>query len=682
MENALRHERSLYLLQHKSNPVDWLPWGDEAHRRAKQEDKPILLSVGYAACHWCHVMAEESFSDPHTASLMNALFVNVKVDREERPDVDAFCIRALQSMGKRPGWPLTLFLTPDGKPFWGGTYFPREERDGLPAFTMVLQKIGELYRTDRDTVQARADSFIASFADGASDSVAAGEITNRQIITAAEDLLGNLDLQLGGIKGVPKFPYPPLLRFLWNTGHRTGRKDFQGAVVTTLDRILDGGIYDQLGGGFARYAVDSKWLVPHFEKMLYDNAQLVGLLTELWRQTRLASYEHALRETIEWLLHEMTLPGGGFASSLGAVSEGGEGRFYLWEEVEIDRVLGPDATLFKRSYDVTPEGNFEGRNVVNRASAPAVLAHGEEETLKRCRAKLFERRNARPRPQRDEKVLADWNGLAISALVKAGLVFDESAWVERAEEAFDFVARHMTVNGDLYHAWYQGDLQSVKILDDYAQMARGALSLYEATADHAYLEQCERWVDTCMAVFADRESGALSFSADGSLAARFVDGRDSATPSGNGTMCEVLARLYHLTGSERYRDRCEQILRALSPRIREDGFQLATVFEAAQCLKLATQVVIVGERSDATTRALTRVAYEHAAPDAIVMVLRPGAAVPAMAAAKQAAAATPTAYVCAGTSCYLPSSDPASLKAVLASCTMTQQKNLLISIIL
>ena len=667
MENALRHERSPYLLQHKSNPVDWLPWGDEARRRAQEQDKPILLSIGYAACHWCHVMAAESFSDVQTAALMNALFVNVKVDREQRPDVDAFCIQALQSMGKRPGWPLTMFLTPDGKPFWGGTYFPREERDGLPAFMTVLQKIGELYRSDHDTVRARADSFVASFADPSRASGARGELTNEVIIAAADDLLSKLDLRLGGIRGKPKFAYLPLLRFLWNTGHRTGRKDFRDAVVVTLDRILEGGIYDQLGGGVARYAVDESWVIPHFEKMLYDNAQLVGLLADVWRETRHSRFEHATRETVEWLLREMTLPGGGFASSLGAVSEGGEGRYYLWEEAEIDRLFGRDAALFKRFFGVTPQGNFEGCNVLNRALA-AVPTPLEAEKLTGCRAKLLDARNERPRPQRDDKVLADWNGLAISAFAKAGLIFDESAWVRRAREAFDFVARQMTVDGHLYHIWYEGDLQSVRILDDYAQMARGALALYEATAEQRYLEQCERWVEGCMAVFADCDSGALTFSADASLPARLIEGRDTATPSGNGTMCEVLARLYHLTGGEHYRDRCEQILRGFAWRAGKDGFQLATLMEAAQCCRSTTQVVIVGDRGHAMTRALSRVAYEQAAPDAIVVVLQPDAAVPAAIAAKRTARAAPTAYVCVGVTCLSPSSDPASLEASLSSC--------------
>ena len=665
MENALRHERSPYLLQHKSNPVDWLPWGDEARRRAQDQDKPILLSIGYAACHWCHVMATESFSDSETAALMNALFVNVKVDREQRPDVDAFCIQALQSMGKRPGWPLTMFLTPDGKPFWGGTYFPREERDGLPAFMSVLRKIGELYRSDRDTVQARADSFIASFAEPARASGARGELTNELIIATADDLLSKLDLQLGGLRGKPKFAYPPLLRFLWNTGHRTGRKDLQAAVAFTLDRILDGGIYDQLGGGVARYAVDESWLIPHFEKMLYDNAQLVGLLADLWRETRHARYERAARETVEWLLREMTLPGGGFASSLSAVSEGGEGRYYLWQEAEIDRLLGPDSALFKRFYDVSAQGNFEGRNVLNRVSR-AVPTALEEEKLTGCRATLLDARSKRPPPQRDDMVLADWNGLAISAFAKAGLIFDESAWVMRAQEAFDFVTRHLTVDGELYHIWYEGDLQSVRILDDYAQMARGALALYEATAEQPYLEQCERWVAGCMAVFLDRDSGALAFSADASIPARLIEGRDTVTPSGNGTMCEVLARLYHLTGSEHYRERCEQILGGFAARAREDGFQLATLMEAAQGCRSTMQVVIIGEREHATTHALSRVAYEQAAPDAIVVVLQPGAAVPGAAAAKQAARAAPTAYVCIGATCLAPSSDPASLEATLS----------------
>ncbi len=650
--NILGREKSPYLRQHASNPVHWLPWGEEAFRRAREEGKPVLLSIGYAACHWCHVMARESFSDADTASLMNKHFVNIKVDREERPDVDAIYLRALQAMGKRAGWPLTMFLTPTGRPFWGGTYFPPEQRDGQPGFRDVLERVSETYQGNPARAEARAAEVID---DIVRTREAAGKEPGLKPATEiADELLRNIDKENGGLRGTPKFPYPALLRFMWNEGCRARRKDLQDATELTLGCMIRGGIFDHVGGGFARYAIDAKWLLPHFEKMLYDNALLIHLLTDVWRGSRLSLYRDAVQRTVSWLLREMTLAGGAFACSLDAESGGEEGGFYVWSEREIDDLLGADAGLFKQVYGVTREGNFDHRNVLNRLG-PANSRDTDEALLARARAVLFQARSRRCAPRRDEKVLADWNGLAIVALAEAATVFNEPSWLESATAAFEFVCRNMIKDGDLHHSWCDGELSAASTLDDYADMAWAALSLYEATGRCDCLERCTKWVEHCTTHFSDVRSGAYYFTPEGSgsLVARIRDGNDAATPSGNGVMAHVLASLYYLTGEDRYRCRAQATIHAFAPDVERDSYGLATLLDASRFLASAVQVVIVGEPRDETTRALFETARRHPGPDNVVMLVRPGAALPPQhpAAGKLAAAQRPSAYICAGTTC-------------------------------
>src|SRR5215469_16618058 len=450
--NRLAAETSPYLLQHKHNPVDWWPWGTEALAEAQRSNKPILLSVGYAACHWCHVMAHESFEDEPTAQVMNEHFVNIKVDREERPDIDQIYMAALHHLGEHGGWPLTMFLTPDGEPIWGGTYFPKTSRYGKPAFVDVLREIARLFREEPQKIEQNRAALMRELAATARDGVGA-TIGVEGLNSAARQLGGIIDPVNGGTRGAPKFPQGALFELLWRAGLRTGEARYFAAVEISLDHICEGGIYDHLGGGFSRYSVDERWLVPHFEKMLYDNAQLLELLAIAYRRTGNDLYRRRAYETVGWLTREMTTEEGAFAASLDADSEGEEGKFYVWSYDEIIRQLGvEDGEFFARHYDVTPSGNFEGHNILNRLKAPP-SSDAEETRLVALREKLLSVRALRVRPGLDDKVLADWNGLMIAALANAGSMFDEPRWLELASRAFKFVAHGMARGDRLGHSW-------------------------------------------------------------------------------------------------------------------------------------------------------------------------------------------------------------------------------------
>ena len=442
-ENRLAGATSPYLLQHKHNPVDWWMWGPQALEAAKRENKPILLSVGYAACHWCHVMAHESFEDEATARLMNELFVNIKVDREERPDIDQIYMNALHLLGEQGGWPLTMFLTPKAEPVWGGTYFPKESRYGRPAFGDILREVARMFREEPDKIEQNRAALLARLADRARP---AGKVTLglKELDGAAKQLGNAFDAVHGGLRGAPKFPQPSILEMLWRAGLRTGDAGFFETVEHSLERMSEGGIYDHLGGGFSRYSVDERWLVPHFEKMLYDNAQLLELLALAFARSGNALFRRRARETVEWLTREMTTKEGAFAASLDADSEGEEGKFYVWSKAEIVEVLGAeDGEFFAAHYDVSDEGNFEGHNILNRLNDGA-RSEDDEARLERLRGKLLAARAGRVRPGLDDKVLADWNGLMIASLVNAGIALDEPTWIAMARRAFDFIAGKMT----------------------------------------------------------------------------------------------------------------------------------------------------------------------------------------------------------------------------------------------
>ena len=668
MSNRLAAESSPYLLQHADNPVEWHAWGPDALGKAKTEQKPVLLSIGYAACHWCHVMAHESFENDAIAGAMNRLFVNIKVDREERPDLDAIYQNALHLLGQQGGWPLTMFLTPDGEPFWGGTYFPPEPRYGRPGFGQVLEKVAEVYRSNpkavQESVASLKEALTAQFTATAGDLLPIA--VNDQ---AADRLVAAFDGVHGGIGEAPKFPNPTILELMWRAFRRTKRAEFKNAVTLTLDRMCQGGIYDHLGGGFARYSTDARWLAPHFEKMLYDNAQLLDLLAWGWQDTRSTLYEARARETADWVLREMIAEGGGFAATFDADSEGEEGKFYVWSAAEIDAALGPDAALFKRVYDVTPAGNWEHKNILHRNHRDGGFPSPDEAKLAGLRAKLFALRAKRVPPGWDDKVLADWNGLMIAGLANAGATFGEPEWIAAAERAFRFVAETMGKDGRLKHAWRNGKLQHSATLDDYANMARAALALNEVTGEPAYLAQAEAWMATLDRHYWDAAGGGYFFTADDAeaLIIRTKSAHDNATPAGNSVAAMVNARLYYLTGKDAYRKRAEDIIRAFAGEVGKNFFPLSTLFNASELLQSAQQIVIVGRRGEPETDALLRVAFAAPAMNRVLSVVAPGEALPAShpAHGKGQAGGKATAYVCTGPTCSLPITAAEQLAAAL-----------------
>ncbi len=660
--NLLGNETSPYLLQHKDNPVHWQAWGEAALRQAKEEDKPILLSIGYAACHWCHVMAAESFADPAIAAVMNELFVNIKVDREERPDIDAIYMHALHMMGEQGGWPLTMFLTPEGEPFWGGTYFPPTARYGRPGFPQLLRAVAEAYRDKRDTIASN----VAALRKGLSQlgSPQPGEaITLELSDRIAERLAQEVDGVNGGIGDAPKFPQVPVLELLWRAGKR-GNLTATKAVLLTLDHICQGGIYDHLGGGFARYSVDARWLVPHFEKMLYDNALLIELLTSAWQERKNPLYAERVGETVAWLAREMRLPEGGFASSLDADSEHVEGKFYVWSEAEIDAALGARAARFKEFYDVGPGGNWEGHTILNRLAHPERAAPEIEAELAQDRAVLLTARGSRIRPGIDDKVLADWNGLAIAALAQAATAFNRPDWLDLAVSAFAFIAESLaSADGRLLHSW-RGRAQHRAIIDDYANMSRAALALHEATGETRYLDHARRWVDIAIAHHGDARGGFF-FTADDAehLIARAKHALDQPNPSGNGTLAAVLARLYFLAGQDADRAHAQATLDAFAGEARRNIFGHATLLNAAELLMRGLQIVVIGVRGAADTEALLRVINTANLPNKILSVFAPGAALPPThpAAGKSQIEGRATAYVCEGPVCSAPLTDAVAL---------------------
>jgi uncharacterized protein YyaL (SSP411 family) len=564
--NQLGYETSPYLLQHKDNPVDWRPWGEAAFAEAKRENKPILLSVGYAACHWCHVMAHESFENLETAELMNALFVNIKLDREERPDLDAIYQHAVMLMGEQGGWPLTVFLTPEAEPFWGGTYFPPTARYGRPGFSDVLDSIAGIYRREPDKVRHNAGILRQALEDQSRPAAGSLEITPELLGRMGDHLLRLIDWDNGGLMGAPKFPQPSLFEFLWRMHLQSGRSDLRHAVLVTIENMIRGGIHDHLGGGFARYATDEAWLVPHFEKMLYDNALILDLLAEIYPSSPSPLFAQAAQGIVGWLEREMKAEHGGFASSEDADSEGEEGRYYVWSTEEITQALGPDAEFFMKLYDVSEGGNWEGKNILNLLTR---LPEPEEETRAApLRQALLKLREKRVPPGRDDKILADWNGMAIAALAKAGLAFKRPEWITMAISAFTGVMKtHGGPENRLYHSW-RGRPSADGLLDDYVQMARAGLALFHATGERSYARLAEGWMDRLEQDFRD-EAGGYFIASDQAkdLLVRSKSALDGVTPSGNGTALQVLAELFLLTANPLYGERADSLFNAFRGEI-------------------------------------------------------------------------------------------------------------------
>ena len=668
-ENTLHLETSPYLLQHADNPVHWKAWKPETFAEARERNLPILLSVGYAACHWCHVMAHESFETPDIATIMNSSFINIKVDREERPDIDGIYQHALMLLGKQGGWPLTMFLTPDGDPFWGGTYFPPTARHGLPAFPDLLKAITEFYATKQDQVTDAVSQLKGAMTE-LTDATSGTLISMNLVDDAAARLAREIDPINGGIGSAPKFPNPSIMELLWRAYKRNGNNGCKEAVLLTLSKMSAGGIYDHLGGGYARYSTDERWLAPHFEKMLYDNAQLLDLLLGAWQETQNPIFAARITETADWILREMVTADGGIASTIDADSEGIEGKFYTWTKTEIDQLLGADANLFNAAYDVSESGNWESVTILNRNHPAGPFTVDDENTLTNCRKKLFSARKERIHPGWDDKILTDWNGLAISALTQAGAMFDRDDWTQAAIRAFAFIQTNLGTENRLSHNWRNGRIGDMATLEDYAFMIRAAIKLSEATGGDSYLTQAQNWVETLDSYYLDPKNGGYYFTANDAenLIVRRKTASDNATPSGNAILAEALARMYYLTGNDRYRQSAENIITAFSGDIARNLFPLAALLNASEALINTTQIVIIGNREDSQTQQFLTAAYQEYSPLHLLNVIPPDATLPQdhPASGKTRINQETTAYVCVGATCSLPITTPMDLKNKLS----------------
>ena len=624
MANHLAHSLSPYLLQHQSNPVDWYEWGSEALHRAARENRPILLSVGYSACHWCHVMAHESFESAEIAALMNELFVNIKVDREERPDLDQLYQSALSVMGEQGGWPLTMFLMPDGTPFWGGTYFPPTPRYGRPGFAAILAQIHTLYREKPDQITQNADRIRTALAQSYQPGTSEKPGTTVTILTKSEramlarGITRRLDPFFGGLGNAPKFPHCPALLFVWS--HWLAEKEIpcQSAVLIALRNMAQGGIYDHLGGGFARYSVDERWLVPHFEKMLYDNAQLIELYTTVWCSERDPLFAARIDETIGWLITEMRNSEGGFFSALDADSEGEEGTFYVWSRSAITAALpAEDLELFCSTYDVTEDGNWEGKTILNRLSAPEQYGDETEERLRAATSILLKLRNQRPRPGLDDKLAVDWNGLLISSLLRAGLCFDRADYLNQAEAAFSFIDQRLRVpgtDGRLFHVWREGKTAQHAMLDDYVYMARAGFDLALVTGSRETLRSVLRWIEIIQEQFADAQGGFfLTGESDNDLFMRPKASFDGALPNASAVLLELYARLYLASTESRWASRVDQLRAILDEQIKAQPIGQARALYASVWCDFGQHLWITGG-SEATRKQWRHIASQSAHP--------------------------------------------------------------------
>ena len=675
-DNRLAAETSPYLLQHATNPVDWYAWGPEALQRARDEDKPILLSIGYAACHWCHVMEEESFEDPRTAELMNELFVCIKVDREERPDLDEIYMAAVQMMTGHGGWPLTVFLTPELAPFFGGTYFPPEDRGGMPGFRNLLRHVEESYRQRRGEVDAMGGRLREQLRL-AQRQLRTPELLGPEVIQhGARQLLERFDPVYGGFSDAPKFPHPTTIQLLLRRAHDWGDDELMTAATSTLKQMAAGGIYDHLAGGFHRYATDRRWLVPHFEKMLYDNALLAMAYLEGYQATEDVEFARVAAETLDWVERDMQDKGGGYYSTLDADSEGVEGKFYIWSAAQVATLLGSDAEEFCRLYDVSATGNWEGHNILNRSRSllePGLEIDAEAcSRMASCRTTLLEARQRRVSPALDDKVLADWNGLMIGAMVCGYRVLDDRRYLRSAERAANFVLHHMIRDDRLLHTYRSGHSKLLAYLDDYANMVAATLQLYEATFELSWLGHARHLADRMLELFWDSADDGFFFTGSDheQLLVRTKSGHDGATPSGNAMAATVLQRLTTLTGEAGYARRGADTLRGFHAQIRRVPAGFPQMLLALHYyLRSPREIAVLGSADDpATTQALRQLWLQYA-PNDLIVQLDPDdgqrseieAAVPLWI-GKTAPPPGPIFYVCHDYTCQAPTS---SLEEVL-----------------
>ena len=667
MANRLADETSPYLLQHAHNPVDWYPWGAEALARAREENKPIFLSIGYAACHWCHVMERESFEDAATAEDLNRDFVAVKVDREERPDLDQVYMAAVQALTGQGGWPMSIFLTPDGKPFYGGTYFPPQPGHGMPGFRQVLAGVARAWRDEPLEVLAAGSQLVDALVQQQAHPATGDAPTRALLDTATSALEANFDAANGGWGGAPKFPQPMTIEYLLRRAATTGDQRALRLARRSLDAMADGGIHDQLGGGFHRYSTDAIWLVPHFEKMLYDNAQLARVYLHAWQLTGDPRYREVAEGTLEYMARELRRDDGVFAASQDADTEGVEGATFTWTAAEIRGVLGADAPPFLEAYGVTDAGNWEGTTILSRV-VPPTGDPAAEARLADARARLLAHRRARPQPARDDKGLAAWNGLAIAAFAEAD-VLANPMYATTAIVAADQVLQGLRrEDGRLARSWKDGRSTGEGVLEDYADLADGLLALYEATWDERWFVAARELADVILDHFADPAGGFFDTADDHeALVTRPKDVQDNAVPAGGSMAASVLLRLAALTAEERYRVAADGALASVAPYLARYPTAFANWLSAAHlAVEGIDELAIVGLRADAATAALAAVRTERFRPTVVFAgSTAPSSSVVPLLAGREMIDGRPTAYLCRDFACRLPVTDPAALREQL-----------------
>jgi len=697
--NHMDEEFSPYLQFHSEDPVHWRPWTEETLQEAQELGRPILLSIGYLACHWCHVMQKESYGVEETAAYINSNFLPILVDREEMPELDASFQSAASVLGLPGGWPLTMFLTPEGKPFWGGTYFPSDSIAGMPSFTYVMERMVNVFETEADEVRKNARA--VAMALGRLSLARPGDVTMEKIDTAANSYAVKVNPFTGGFGNAPLFPMAPAQENIWRAYLRTGTEDYRDAVALTLDAMGRGGIYDHVGGGFFRYTVDPEWNIPHFEKMLDVNSSMLRLMTEVWRETRNEQLKRHIYGTISFLLFELRLPGGAFASARDADSlstetgEEEEGAYYTWTPPELQRVLGNQYDFFSQAFEIAPIP--DPMTDEEDPDAPGALFRHEESTaeiasrlgrkpvvieamLDAALDTLLKSRNARPSPRRDGKVLADWNAMAITSLTEAGMAFGESNWVSAAETSFRFIVRNLIDDkGRLRHSWVaapkglegikDGGLGITAGIDDLAGMAGAALTLYEATGNAAYRDKAIDWLEEAFRFHWEEADGGFFATPEdsGPQLSRSKPIFDSPNMSGNARMIDVLARLFYLSGNADYLKRADRTLKAFGGLTDETPLAIAGFLNAAETLLSSLQVVVIGDRRDEGTTALLDEIAAQSLPNRILQVVMPGTVLPDghPAQHKTQIENMPTAYVCKGSFCSLPSTEPEELRDTL-----------------
>ncbi len=663
-KNRLAEETSPYLLQHDTNPVDWFPWGDEAFDEARTKNKPILLSIGYAACHWCHVMAHESFEDDKVAGLMNANFVNIKVDREERPDIDRIYMDALHVMGEQGGWPLTMFLTPDLKPFWGGTYFPPESKFGRPSFSHVLNELSRIWQTEPDKITSNTEALLDRLrapAPASTNPDPDHQLLDRMI----KQLIGAVDEHNGGIGQAPKFPQGPVFQLLWSAHLATPEQGYDAPVWLTMNKISQGGIYDHLGGGIARYAVDAKWLVPHFEKMLYDNAQYVTLLCKMHNSVPNDLFRQRIDQTVRWLLSDMKTEDGLFASSYDADSEGVEGKFYCWEKAEIDRLLTESTRhLFNKIYDVSEQGNWEHTNILNRTDHADPLPPDEEDVLAQSRDILLAHRKKRVAPGWDDKALTDWNALTVIALLNASIVLDDRVLQEVALTTMEKLQTHLRKDGRLYHSFRNGQVRSHATADDYALVISAALTAYEVTLDWKWIEQADSLMGEALDYYLDRNDNAFAMAPRDAtdLIVRDKYANDDVTPNANATMVINLWKLSVYLNNPDYHATAEAVFEWLKSNMTRNPFACPTAWLAFTTLAEQTQFILVGNHNQKNFAELHKACLKVSSPNQLIMQVDADASLPdSHPASGKTGLAEPAVFLCRNMTCNLPVTDPEDL---------------------